>query len=346
VAILFLDIKPIGRSAGRRATAAAAYRAGESIRDERTGRLFNHSGRKDVLHSEILLPSRFSGAEANWARDRATLWNTAERAESRRDARVAREYQVALPHELSPAGRRELARNFARELAERHEVAVDLAIHEPRAGGDSRNFHAHLLTTTREITPTGLGRKTGLDMSGRERQKLGLSSGIKELVAIRERWAALTNEALQAAHIEARVDHRTLEAQGIDRSPRARLPWAAYLAEKRGLRSEIAERVREKYRIKLQARRQRTAQRASSALTVSQGNEPQRSPQFAVTSIDMEDVRRQARERWLEFRSNQAKEKAGAVTLEHGRDQRANPGPEAAVDSGHTRKGHGNDHAL
>ena len=104
-----------------------------------------------------------------WARDRATLWNAAEAAEKQRNSRVAREYQVALPPELTPSQRLELARTLSRELADRYNVAVDLAVHDPRPGGDPRNFHAHLLTTTREITPTGLGAKTGLDKASDKR---------------------------------------------------------------------------------------------------------------------------------------------------------------------------------
>src|SRR5581483_12084055 len=103
MAIFRLQINPVTRSTGRTATAAAAYRAGERIRDERTGALYNHSRREDVLHKEIFLPARLDRPDAGmeWARDRSTLWNAAEKAEQRSDSRVAREYQVALPPELS-----------------------------------------------------------------------------------------------------------------------------------------------------------------------------------------------------------------------------------------------------
>src|SRR6201987_3036663 len=112
----------------------------------------------------IFLPSQFEGAPIAWARNRERLWNAAEHAEKRRNSRVAREYQVTLRAELDGVRRVALARAFAREIAERYKVAVDLAVHEPRPDGDPRNVHAHLLTTTREVTPTGLGRKAGLDM--------------------------------------------------------------------------------------------------------------------------------------------------------------------------------------
>ena len=315
VAICYFDVKPVGRSAGRSATAAAAYRAGERIRDERTGAWHNYSRREDVLHKEILLPVRLQGTDMGWALDRARLWNTAEHAERRRNARVAREFQVALPHELSAVQRLELARAFSREVAERYNVAVDLAVHAPRPNGDQRNFHAHLLTTTREINAAGLGAKTGLDMRGDERRKRGLLGGIQELRAMRERWATLTNEALKAANLEVRVDHRTLLAQGIDREPRAPLPWAAYRAEQRGLRSEVAERVRELYRLRIQGRRQRAGARAlgqHSAL-------PPRPGGLAASPADrvsLEEVRRQARENWLQLRPPQ-RAVAAAANCDH-----------------------------
>jgi len=113
MAIFHFNIKPIGRSMGQSATSAAAYRAGERIRDERTGTLYNHSRRQDVRHTEIFLPSKFNGSSIEWARDRASLWNAAEAAEKRRNSRVAREYQAALPAELTAEQRLALARSFA-----------------------------------------------------------------------------------------------------------------------------------------------------------------------------------------------------------------------------------------
>src|SRR5580693_5160775 len=107
VAIYYFNIKFFGRGTGGRATSAAAYRAGERIRDERTGEVFDHSHRTDVLHKEIVLPSKYAAADMSWIHDRSTLWNAAESAESRKNARVAREYLVALPHELTHTGRRD-----------------------------------------------------------------------------------------------------------------------------------------------------------------------------------------------------------------------------------------------
>jgi ATP-dependent exoDNAse (exonuclease V) alpha subunit len=295
-------ISSVGRSAGRRATAAAAYRAGERLRDERSGHLYNFSRRKDVSHTEIFLPANLAGAADAWATSREKLWNVAEHTEKQSNSRVAREYQVALPHELNTAQQVALARALARELAERYKVAVDLAVHLPRPGGDPRNFHAHLLTTTREVTPRGLGAKTGLDMQGRERSRRELPSSREEFRALRERWATLTNEALQAANVEARVDHRSLAERGIDREPRPSIPIASLKMEQRGVRSEVAERIREDYRRRVAARLERSAQ-ASAAPT---GAGRLNGKDSAAQLKDVEEIRRQAREAWRQLRAGEA----------------------------------------
>lgn len=297
MAIFRLQISTIGRGQGRRATSAAAYRAGEKIRDERSGDVHNYSYRKDVLHAEIMLPSQLAGADMDWARDRSRLWNAAEQAENRRTARVAREFQVSLPPEISPEQRLQLARTFSQELANRYAVAVDLAVHEPRAGNDPRNFHAHLLATTRELTPTGLGAKAGIDMSAVERSRRGLLSVPQEFVAIRERWASLTNAALREANVEARVDHRSLQAQGIDREPRPSIPLVAFQIEKAGLRSDVAERLRAEYRARVQRSLARAPQKESDT---EHAVKPEATPPAAPKSLD--EIRREAREAWLKMR--------------------------------------------
>ena len=309
MAIYRLQIKAVTRGTGRTATSAAAYRAGERIRDERTGALYDHRKRTDVLHKEIFLPSRLEGstAETVWARDRSTLWNTAEKAEHRSDSRVAREFQVSLPPELSAEQRVALARTFSREIAERYNVAVDLAIHAPRPEGDPRNHHAHLLATTREVTAEGLGPKTGLDRKGEIRSELGLPTSRQEFTNLRARWAELANAALREANVEARIDHRSLEAQGIDREPTPRLPWAAIAAERRGERSEVAERIRAQYRQRVAARRDKAAQKnmqgAAERSADSAPVEP-RPPQEPELPQDMDSRRRQAVQDWLKYRSN------------------------------------------
>lgn len=302
MAIFRLQITPVTRSANQSAVAAAAYRAGEKIRDDRTNEVHNHSRRKDVTHSEILLPGYLSGSNMDWALNRASLWNSVEQAESRKNARVATEIQVTLPFEL-PAGRRiEIARAFSREIADNYKVAVDLAVHDPRPAGDPRNFHAHLLLTTREVTPTGLGTKTGLNLQMNERIRLGLPDGSQEFKAIRERWATITNDALKAANIEARVDHRSLAEQGIDREPRPHIPFAAFKIERAGKHSDVAESIRADYDARVKSRLERKAENAAEQPAAA----PTPSPAVALARKTPEDIRREARENWLRMRAAHA----------------------------------------
>jgi ATP-dependent exoDNAse (exonuclease V) alpha subunit len=294
MAIYFLSMKTFGRAGGSSAASAAAYRAGERIRDERTGKTYDHSERQDVMHKEIVLPSKFAGDDIAWARDRNSLWNAAEAVETRKNARIAREYLVALPVELSPQGRVGLVKSLSQELSDRYGFAVDFAIHAPRdfPGSDPRSFHAQLLTTTRVVAIGGLGAKTTLDMNDDNRRKLGLGPAINELLHVRARWAAVTNEALQQARIAARVDHRSLEAQGIDREPRPHIPRAAFEMERHGYRSVVADRIREDYQARVQTRLDRAAESAAP------GHPPK--PQ------SLEEIRREARENWLRMRQDRS----------------------------------------
>jgi ATP-dependent exoDNAse (exonuclease V) alpha subunit len=305
VAIYFLNLKTFGRSGGSSAVSAAAYRAGERIRDERTGKTYDHSDRQDIMHKEIILPDRFAADDMGWAQDRASLWNTAESAETRKNARVAREYLVALPAELPHEHRLSLVRGFSRELVERYRFALDIAIHAPRDFPDSdpRNFHAHLLATTREVSTEGLGAKTTVEWNDANRREAGLGPAINELLHVRQRWAEATNTALQAAHVGSRIDHRTLEAQGIDREPAPHIPRAAFEMERHGYRSVVAERIREQHEARVEARLLRAAQPDS----------PAQPPQTAVEPKDMEETRRQSMESWLRYREAQPKLSAAQV---------------------------------
>ena len=202
MASFHLAVKTVGRSAGRSATAAAAYRAGVEITDERTGLVHDYTRKQGIEHREIVAP-----ADApEWARNRSALWNAAEQAETRKNSTVAREYEIALPAELSADERRDLAVGLAQEISERHGVAVDVAIHAPGRQGDQRNHHAHLLTTTRRIGAEGLGEKS--------RELDQKTSG--EVERWRGRWAEMQNAALERAQLAERVDHRSHQRRGIE----------------------------------------------------------------------------------------------------------------------------------
>jgi hypothetical protein len=252
----FLLIRVLSRGKGARATRSAAYRAGETIRDERSGQSYNFSDRGDVLYKEIVLPSQLTDmADMGWARDRSTLWNAAEHAGRQRNSRVAREVLVMLPAELTPSQRTNLVRTFARDLADKYRNAVDVAIHPPRAGSDERNHHAHLLTTTREVTANGLGPRTMFELNGEERQARGLGPHRNEYFSVRERWAQVTNEALHEAGLAARIDHRSYRDQGIDREPMPTIPRKVYYAERKsGKSTRIGDDIRARHRERVEAR--------------------------------------------------------------------------------------------
>jgi hypothetical protein len=184
-----------------------------------------------------------------------------------------------------------LARRFSLDLADRHNVVVDLAVHDPRPNGDPRNFHAHLLATTREPNAGGFGAKAGLDMNSRERIRLGLSAGLVEFVAIRERWASLVNDAFRAAGMTERVDHRSLKAQGIDREP-LHIPYVAFQLERRGLRSEVAERIRTRYQARV----------AEKTGLPAGGDAIRQEAAPAASTAAIEQLQRRARAAWLALR--------------------------------------------
>ena len=226
MAIYHLSVKTISRSAGRSATAAAAYRAGAEITDERTGEIHDYTRRGGVESAALILPDN----APEWARDRAQLWNAAEQAEKRKNSTVAREFEIALPSELSPEQREKLAHDFARELVKRHGCAADVAIHAPGKEGDNRNHHAHILLTTRRLEPDGFGEKT--------RELDDQKTGKVLVTEWRERFATLQNERLREAGHSVQVDHRSLEAQGIEREATRHLgPTATAIERRTGERS-------------------------------------------------------------------------------------------------------------
>lgn len=245
MAIFHLSVKTISRSAGRSATAAIAYRSGEKVMDERTGLVHDYTRRRGVEHTEIFLPENAPA----WASQREQLWNAAELAEKRKNSTVAREFEVALPAELNREQRLELVREFARDLVQRHGMAVDVAIHEPGKEGDHRNHHAHILCSTRRLTPEGFKDKT--------RELDDQKSG--EVSHWRERWAEMSNRHLENAGRQERIDHRSLEAQRaaaiergdteqaakLERLPTVHLGPNVMQMEQRGIRTERGDKGRD-----------------------------------------------------------------------------------------------------
>lgn len=226
MAIFHFSAKVIGRSSGRSAVAASAYRAGERLNDERIDRTHDFTNKAGVLHSEVMLPK---GAAEAFA-DRATLWNAVEAAEKRKDAQLAREVEFALPRELSKKDNIRLAREFVKaEFVEKGMIA-DLNVHWDIGEDGKAKPHAHVMLTMREVTKDGFGAKV------RDWNKTAL------IEHWRERWADHVNHALTERDIDARIDHRSLEAQGIALEPQDKIGPAA---SRIGGRGQEAERIEE-----------------------------------------------------------------------------------------------------
>ena len=217
MAVYHLSVKTIGRSAGRSATAAAAYRSGVEITDERTGEVHDYSRKRDVESATLIVPEN----SPEWASDRAALWNAAEQSETRKNSTVAREFEIALPSELSADERQAMAHGFARAIVARHGCAADVAIHAPGREGDHRNHHAHILCTTRRLTPDGFGEKCR-ELDDRK---------TKEVEGWRERFADLQNEYLERAGVAERVNHRSLKRLDFEQEAAERLARARQAGE-------------------------------------------------------------------------------------------------------------------
>lgn len=257
MAIYRLSVKNISRSSGRSSVAASAYRTAERMTDLRQGLEHDYSHRGGVLHTEILLPEN----APDWMYNRSDLWNAVEAIEKRKDARLTREVVLSLPHELTPDGRRELVRDFAQDQFVNRGMVADIAIHAPGAEGDERNHHAHILLTTRSIE--------GDDFGGKDR-----SWNDKALLETwREEWGHHTNRSLEREGINARVDHRSLEARhteqvrlreaalargdaqaareheigavSFDREPLPHIGFKAWAMERRGIQTAIGATMRE-----------------------------------------------------------------------------------------------------
>ena len=248
MAIYHLSMKPMSRASGRSAVAAAAYRAAEKLTNARDGIEHDFIRRQGVEHAEIVLPgdslaadgSRQSVAGTEWARERSALWNAAEATERRKDARVAREIEVALPHELTAEQRLELTRDFAQSLANRYGVAVDFAIHSPHGHTDIRNHHAHIMLTTRKVeavspdVPFGLGAKSELELENGKLVALGLPTTHEQLRDMRMAWEQRSNVHLARAGLDLRIDHRSHQERGLEIEPTEHMGVHATQMERQG----------------------------------------------------------------------------------------------------------------
>ncbi len=212
MAIYHLSGQVISRAAGRSGVASAAYRAGEKLLDERTG--LTHDFEKkahDVEHRVILTPKHAPDA----MKERGKLWNLVEASEKRKDAQLAREFNIALPKELTLSQNIKLAEAFVQKAFVDKGMVADLCIHKGHTHGETQP-HLHVMLTMREVTADGFGQKV------REWNNKAL------LFTWREQWAEMANEHLRLHGHDMRIDHRTLVDQGIDLIPQTKIGAASH----------------------------------------------------------------------------------------------------------------------
>lgn len=234
------QIQAINRK-DRSMVAVSAYINAKSYTDDRTGMTFDYSNKSGVLYSYAY------AIDENNKRvkvDNLELWNKAEQAEKRKDARVGREYIIAIPHELMQKGKRkqglDCVLEYCDRIAKRYNVAIEFAIHDQDNG--NKNFHAHILTTTRKASFANgelvLTEKSYLELSDKKLRQLGKKTGKEQITSLRKLNADVSNKHLAKNGFDERVDHRTLDAQGIDRLPKLHLTRAEMELEKRGKKTK------------------------------------------------------------------------------------------------------------
>lgn len=205
VAIFHFSVKNISRSDGRSAVACAAYRSGEKLKDERYGKEQDYTKKTGIEFKNIYAPENTKKELL----DRETLWNTVETIETRKNSQLSREFEVAFPCELNQEQREKMLNELCGKIVERHKVVVDAVIHAPHTAGgsDDRNYHAHIMLTTRSINQQG-----NLDKKTREFN----DNGKQEVEHWRQQFAELCNQFLEQVGSHERVDHRSYKDQGID----------------------------------------------------------------------------------------------------------------------------------
>ena len=237
MAIYSLSIKPASRGAGQNAVAMAAYRAGGRLFDQRAQEFKDYSRKSGITYTAIFYPP---GVAFN----RQELWNMAESAEKRKDARIAREILLALPHELTPQARKELAENYAQNLVKKYRIAVDLSLHNPDRNGDKRNYHAHLLLTTRQITESGLTEKSDLEREDKYLRQNGKKNGREQIEELRQEWENHCNLALEREGRKERVNSKSYAKMNILKLPTIHLGNSVTYLERRGIKTEKGNKNR------------------------------------------------------------------------------------------------------
>jgi ATP-dependent exoDNAse (exonuclease V) alpha subunit len=243
------SMQVIKRSAGRSAVAAAAYRAGEKLWDERQSIAHDYSRRSGVEHRELIFPD---DAPA-WCQglDRERLWNAVEAAEKRKDAQTARELRVMIPREVPPERRVALVRDYITRSFVAKGMVADVAWHNKTASDGLEQPHAHIMLTMRPLAADGFGKKSRHDWvpdpEGRthpDGRPVMVESNADSWNSVtyfeqcREDWENVANAALERAGSAERIDRRSLLARGLSRLPEPALRLAHYLTDLYGCMRE------------------------------------------------------------------------------------------------------------
>ena len=231
MAIYHFSVKTISRGNGRSAVACAAYRSGEKLVCNFYGKEQDYTKKTGVEFTEIYAPENTNTELLN----RQTLWNKVEKAERRKDALLAREFEIAFPGELNAEQRKNMLNELCQNLVKKYGVIVDAAIHAPHtdSGSDERNYHAHIMFTTRSINEHG-------DFSAKKYRDFSRDNGTETVSHWRESFAELCNHHLEQNGFDERVDHRSYEDQESDlEATQHEGPQATYL-RRRGIFTEIS----------------------------------------------------------------------------------------------------------
>lgn len=285
MAIYRAETKHVTRSKNHNVVAAAAYRAGEKLTDKNKfnpeAKTHDYSKKKGVVSNGIILPKNL--IEKGFEIDRQTLWSSVEESEittrsvkgSRlKSARLAREWLLALPHELTDEDNEQLTREFTEYMVNELGVIADFAIHKPTprkakkdyievynsdtwkfekqpvydiepSQPDSRNVHAHILFTTRkaDLTADGslkFGNKADSERSEKWRKEQGLCNGGDYIKEVREVWANMVNKRLESRNIET-VSHKSYKDRGLDKKPQFKKGKNAHALSLYGTKTRIDE---------------------------------------------------------------------------------------------------------
>ena len=249
MSLYHFSVGHIKRSAGQSAIAAASYRAGEKLYSEYYGEYADYTRKSGIVHTEIML---LPNAPPEYA-DRAALWNAVENAERGKKAQLAYSFDIALQNEFSMEENIALARRFVSEQFIARGMIADLAIHMPDKDGGIENPHFHVMCPIRPLNPDGTWgtkqrRKYLFDensdpvLDGTGKQKFNAVPTTdwgrpETLEAWRAAWAELCNRRFVEKQLDARIDHRSYERQGIDKLPTQHEGPAVNEMEKRGIRT-------------------------------------------------------------------------------------------------------------